>query len=114
MLYLIFLVYVANKRMHSRNHRPVSGACSLLQKVGERLALRQLFCCCRSDLHNELDAESACEVNGVKRTIASKLHGETPYLTNRICHIESWVLTPVSGKDLSTLFLSEKGMFLLT
>lgn len=114
MLYLIFLLYVANKRMTSRNHRLVSGACSLVQKVGERLALRQVFCCCRSDLHNEFDVEGACEVNGGKRTIASKLHGETPCLTNRICHIESWVLNPVSGKDLSTLFLSEKGMFPFT
>lgn len=99
--------------MHSRNHRPVSGACSLLQKVGERLTLGQLFCSCRSD-PCKFDAEGVCEVNGGKRTIASKWNGETPYLSNRICLIESWVLNLVFGKDLSTLFLSEKEMFLLT
>lgn len=48
-----------------------------------------------------------------KKGNCQKLHGEPPYLTNRICHIESWVLNPVSVKDLSALFLSEKAYSLL-
>lgn len=87
-----------------------SRAWSLLQKVMERLALRQLFCCSRSVPLHKFNAEGASEWG--KRAIASKLHGEPPYLTNRICHIESWILNPVSVKDLSALFLSEKGYFL--
>lgn len=86
-------------------------ASSLLQKVMKRLALRSLLCCCRSVPCQEFDAEGACEVNGGKTAIASKLHGEPSYHTKRICHIESWVLNPVSVKDLCALFLSEKGLF---
>lgn len=75
MLCLIFSVYVANKRMYIGNHRLVFKNLIITTEVMERLALRQLFCCCRSVPCHEFDAEGACEVNGGKEQLPASFMG---------------------------------------